>query len=61
MKVERERELDGVVIEAETPQESELLAYLWCTQPRAVAFERKKDGMTTLTIGTTPEPIDKAH
>ncbi len=50
MKVSRERELDGLVIQAETPQESEVLTYLWCNHARMQAFDRK-DGLVSLTIG----------
>ncbi len=51
MKVSRERELDGLVIQAETPQESEVLTYLWCNHARMQVFDRRKDGLVSLTIG----------
>lgn len=55
MKVDREHDANGLIIEAETPQESELLAYLWCNRTKVVAFERKKDGLASLTIAPTLE------
>ncbi len=61
MRVDREQGLDGIVIEAETPQESELLADLWCNNVRAVAFERKRDRLTTLTVAPTALPGNKGE
>lgn len=56
MKVEREAEIGGLIIEAEDKQEAELLAYFWCNRTKVAAFERKPDGMTTLTIAPDLEP-----
>ncbi len=58
MKVDREPELGGLVIEAETPQDSELLAYLWCNRGYMAAFERKKNRLTALTIAPKPVGIE---
>ncbi len=59
MKVDREPGLGGIIIEAETPEEAELLAYLWCNRSKMAAFERRKDGMTSLTLAPTPESEDE--
>lgn len=55
MHIEREHNASGLIIEAETPEDAELLAYLWCNRVKAVAFERRADRMTTLTIATAEE------
>ncbi len=55
MIVTREREAGGLVIEAETKEDAELLAYLWCNRTKVAAFERKPDGLTALTIAPTFE------
>ncbi len=54
MKVERERDLDGLVITAETPEESEELVSLWCNKGYMAAFERKEDRLCELTIASKP-------
>jgi hypothetical protein len=54
MKVERERETGGLVIKAETPEEDELLKYLWCNRGCMAEFTNKKDGCE-LVIAPTKE------
>ncbi len=57
MKVTRERESDGVVITGETPQENEVLCYLWVNQAKLVSFERKTDEVSIVLAGT-PEEVE---
>ncbi len=61
MRVDREPGLGGIIIEAETGEEAELLAYLWCNRSKMMAFELKKDGLTRLTLAPTPESEDEKN
>ena len=45
MKVYREREANGLVIESEDRKDDELLCYLWSNHVRVVEFERTKDAV----------------
>ena len=54
MKAERERETSGLVIQAETEQDNELLKYLWCNRGYMAEFSNQ-NGLCELVIAPEPE------
>lgn len=60
MKVDKEQEFDGIIIEAETAQDDVLLCHLWCNKARVVSFERKNDGdfISIIVAPTSPDELD---
>lgn len=54
MKVSRERETNGLIIESENVADNEVLTYLWCNKPKLVEFS-KRDGLCSLVIAPEDE------
>jgi len=57
MKVDRERELNGVVIISEDDKDAELLKYLWCNRAGMAEFNNL-GGEIRLTIAAVEEDKD---